>query len=105
MSIENPRKTFISSAVFFVQVANLSLPITSSAYLLLSVTIRVIKSSLKNISKTSLGDSGIAVAGPTGEVNGFTCTGFSVAVHVAGGGGESGVGLDGDRCDDLAGEV
>lgn len=57
----------------------------------------VIRSSLKNISKTLL-DSGI-VAGPTGDVNGFTCTGFSLAVHVAGGGGgESGVGLDGDGC-------
>ena len=84
-----PQKAFISFTVIFVQIGNFSFPITSSAYLLLFVTISFIRSSLKNISKTSLGDSGIAVAGPTGE--GFTSTGFNVLVHVAGGGGESDV--------------
>ncbi|MCG8624421.1 MAG: hypothetical protein MJE68_20810, partial [Proteobacteria bacterium] len=48
----------------------------------LSVTISVINSSVK-ISKTSLGVSGTAVVGPTGELNNFTSTGFSVVVHTA----------------------
>ena len=52
---------------------------------------------MKNISKTSLGDSGIASAGPTAEMNGFTSTGVSVLVHVAGGDGESDVELPVDR--------
>jgi hypothetical protein len=53
----------------------------------------VIDSSVKNNSKTSLGDSGIAA---TGELNDFTSTGFSVLVHIAGcdGGSDGEVGGD-----------
>ena len=79
MRMENPRKAFISSTVIFIHLANFPLPMTSLAYLLLSVTISIINSSVKKISKTSLGDSGMAV-GPTGELNDFTSTGFSVVV-------------------------
>ena len=101
MRIENPRKAFISSTVIFVHLTYFSLPMTSSAYLLLSVTISCIKLSVKNISKTSLGDSGMAVVGQTGELNGFTSTGFSVAVHIAGCNGGLDVEVGGGDCDEL----
>ena len=104
MRIENPRKAFISSTVIFVHLANFSPPMTSSAYLLLSVTINIIKSSAKNISKTSLGDSGMVAVGPTGELNDFTSTGFSVLVHIAGCDGGSDGEVGGDDCGELWGE-
>ena len=104
MRMENPRKAFISSMVIFVHLANFSLPMTSSAYLLLSVTISIINSSVTKISKTSLGDSGMAVVGPTGELNDFTSTGFSVVVHTAGYDGEPDGEVGGDDCGKLWGE-
>ena len=45
------------------------------------------------------------VVGPTGELKGFTSTGFRVLVHVAGWDGESDTELDGDGCDHPAGEA
>ena len=99
MRMKNPRKAFISSTVIFVHFVNFSLPMTSLAYLLLSVTISVINSPMK-ISKTSLGVSGMAVVGPTGELNDLT-TGFSVVVHTAGCDGEPGGEVGGDDCGEL----
>ena len=104
MRIENPRKAFISSTVIFVHLVNFSLPMMSSAYLLLSVTISFIKSSVKNISKTSLGDSGMAIVGPTGELNNFTSTSFSVVFHIAGCDGVSDGEVGADDCGELWGD-
>ena len=95
------RKAFISSAVIFVHLANFSLAMTSLVYLLLSVTISIINWLVKKILKTPLGDSGMAVVGPTGELNDFTSTGFSVVVHIAGCNGEPDDEVGGDDCGKL----
>ena len=78
---------------FFHDLCPLGVLLASHDLLSIPVALLPSTASVKNISKTSLGDSGTAVVGPTGELNCFTSTGFSVLVCVAdveedGGGGE-----------------
>ena len=46
----------------------------------------------------------MAVVGPTGELNDFTSTGFSVVVHIAGCDGELDGEVGGEECGELWGE-
>ena len=91
--------------LFYSDLRPLRKLLTSHDVLGIPITlISVINSSVKKISKTSLGVSGMAVVGPTGELNDFTSTGFIVVVHTAGCDREPGGEVGGDDCGELWGE-
>ena len=82
--MEKPKKALSSSTVIGLHDWYCSSPITCFAWRLLSCTISSCRSSEKKSSKTSIGDSGKLVVGPTGEVKSLMVTGCSWSVHVVG---------------------
>ena len=97
MRMENPRKAFYGDLRPLGELLTshdvLGIPITLGHHQRRQL---VSEEDLEDLS----GVSGMAVVGPTGELNDFTSTGFSVVVHTAGSDGEVG----GDDCGELWGE-
>ena len=81
INIQKPRYASSSLYVNLSHETNFSSPISSRAYLLVSVTINSMSCCVKKRPNTSAALSGTVTVGPTDSVNGWMVTGVSVEDH------------------------